>query len=776
MKVSVIIPFHRGTFFLEDALQSLKEQSFTDFEVLLICDHVEEDMEPIWKEFRDSMDLKAHPLIGKRGVAAARNYGLKLARGEYVYFLDSDDYIAEDTLKLLVANADLAEADLVYGRRLWTWFKRSTFLTNLSKNQEQEDEEEDEADPEDEGENREEDSAGDDEAGEDNDSSEAPEDNEPEEDNNSRGGNTPDVPDKLRQAYWHLISARKGVRNITVLNVLIRRSIIDERQLTFNEDILYLSDYPFLFRLLQCTRNYEYVPEAFYIKRNHNDSVHWPALSQMNGSKSFQEYVDTYLYTVGFLESDEDLRQRLDKKILHYYVRYFAKRLRSSRNPESRNEQFEIMHQLVSGMDKQLLRRQKGHRRRLLKALAEGNINRSISLAKRHHAYRKLKRIAGNRRALAKFLYIHFFLKKSMVENWVFCESFFGKNYSDSPKYIYEYLSEHYPGRYRFIWVIDKKHTKVPYKHTKVKRFSIRYCYYLARCKYYVFNGRQPEWTRKRKGNIFLQTWHGTPLKKLVFDQEDVSSATSRYKKQTYRQSRAWDYLIAPNRYSSDIFRRCFLYDKTMLETGYPRNDILHSDHCGQLADKIKTGLGIPRDKKIILYAPTWRDDEYYSKGRYKFELQLDLRQMKERFGDDYVLLLRTHYFIADSLDVSGLEDFAFNLSKYDDIAELYLISDILITDYSSVFFDYANLRRPMLFFMYDLEKYRDILRGFYIDIEEELPGPILGTSNEVMDAIGRIDQISREYREKYDAFYGKYCAWEDGTSSKKVAEGVFRL
>ena len=280
----------------------------------------------------------------------------------------------------------------------------------------------------------------------------------------------------------------------------------------------------------------------------------------------------------------------------------------------------------------------------------------------------------------------------------------------------------------------------------------------------------------KREGNVFLQTWHGTPLKKLVFDIEDINSATPKYKQQVYKQSRAWDYLIAANAFSSETFKRCFLFDKTILNTGYPRNDILHWDNKDEIAARIRERLGIPKDKKTVLYAPTWRDDEYYTKGQYKFSLKLDLNLMKEQLGDEYVILLRTHYFIADSLDVTGLEDFAYNLSKYDDISELYLISDYLITDYSSVFFDYANLKRPMLFYTYDLEKYRDVLRGFYIDIEEELPGPLLFTTEEIIEALRNMDELTEKYKDKYDMFYEKFCAWEDGQASPKVANAVFSL
>ena len=273
-----------------------------------------------------------------------------------------------------------------------------------------------------------------------------------------------------------------------------------------------------------------------------------------------------------------------------------------------------------------------------------------------------------------------------------------------------------------------------------------------------------------------METWHGTPLKKLVFDMEDVTTASPLYKEQFYIQTRSWDYLVAPNQFSEDIFRRAFMYDGQMLESGYPRNDILYREDKEQLMGQIKSELGIPEDKKVILYAPTWRDDEFYGHAQYKFTLKLDLEQMKRELGKEYVVILRTHYFIADFLDLSQYEGFAWNLSKYDDIARLYLISDILITDYSSVFFDYANLRRPMLFFTYDLEKYRSVLRGFYMDVEEELPGPMLFETEEIIGSIRRIDEVNEEYQEKYDRFCKKYCSWEDGHATEKVVHVVFGL
>lgn len=799
------MPFNKGLHFLEDALESLKVQTYKDFEVLLICDHIEEDINPLIKKYENDINIKVFHLEDKTGVAAARNIGLSKAEGELVYFLDSDDYLEANALEILINTQEMDNSDVVYGKKTWTWFSRDLYLRKLY-NEEEEDEEgdDDESDSSDENDSDDDSSSeddpsedeGDDSSDRDNASGKDKWSDQDDSDLNNEEDNKEDdesdeaftdeerkererqrLESRQQKAFYELVSRRKSIRSITVLHVLMKRSLIEDNNIRFNEDIRFLSDYPFLLQVLDKAELFNRNMESIYVKRNHNDSVNFPSLSQTKGSKSFEEYVSTYEYAKTLIPSDSNLRSRIDKKIVNFAVWHFAPKLkRQSKNPYVK-ERFDILHGLLKKMDKDLIKSYKGYKGKVVKVFVSGNIKRAKRIVTIRLGKKKLKKFITNKREFPKFLYRKVFLKTTTVkDNWVFCESFFGKSYSDSPKYVYEYLQKNYPGKYRFVWVIDNKKSKIPYKHKKVKRFSIRYCYYLARCKYYIFNSRQPVWIKKRKGNVFLQTWHGTPLKKLVFDLEDINSATPRYKKQTYKQSRSWDYLIAANQYSSDIFRRCFMYDKVMLETGYPRNDIMHWYNKEEIARELKEKLGIPKDKKTILYAPTWRDDEYYTKGQYKFSLKLDLNLMRERMGDEYVILLRTHYFIADSLDVTGLEDFAFNFSDYDDISELYLISDYLITDYSSVFFDYANLKRPMLFFTYDLEKYRDVLRGFYIDIEEELPGPLLFTTEEIIDAFGRIDEIEEEYRDKFHVFYEKYCSWEDGHASRKVANEVFGL
>src|SRR5699024_1230145 len=149
------------------------------------------------------------------------------------------------------------------------------------------------------------------------------------------------------------------------------------------------------------------------------------------------------------------------------------------------------------------------------------------------------------------------------------------------------------------------------------------------------------------------------------------------------------------------------------------RNDILYNKNNDRDINHLKSKMNLPLDKKIILYAPTWRDNEFYGKGKYKFNLKLDLERLRREVGNEYIVILRIHYLVATHIDISNFEGFAYDMSFYSDIGELYLISDLLITDYSSVFFDYANLKRPILFYTYDIDVYRDTLRGFYIDMEK---------------------------------------------------------
>lgn len=375
-------------------------------------------------------------------------------------------------------------------------------------------------------------------------------------------------------------------------------------------------------------------------------------------------------------------------------------------------------------------------------------------------------------------LYNKIFIKLPMRKNRIMFESFLGRNISGNPKYLYKQMvKDGLDKKYELIWILNDLSEDIEGNHKKVKRKTLKYYYYMATSKYWIFNCRQADEIKKRKENIYLQTWHGTPLKKLAMDMDNVRMAGQTdiedYKNKFYSNSRRWDYLISQNDYSTNIFKRAFAFNKKMLDFGYPANDILYSKNNIDDINGIKSKLGIPNNKKVILYAPTWRDDNFYKKGHYRMSIQLDLDKMQRELGDEYVVLLRMHYLITNNINIENYKGFVLDYSQGYDIQELYLASDILITDYSSVMFDYSNLKRPIIFFTYDIEQYRDSLRGFYFDFENEAPGPLVQTTDEVINSIKTIDKINYLYSDKQKKFYDKFCHIDDGNSAKRILNEI---
>ncbi|MGB8002275.1 MAG: CDP-glycerol:glycerophosphate glycerophosphotransferase, partial [Anaerobacillus sp.] len=560
-------------------------------------------------------------------------------------------------------------------------------------------------------------------------------------------------------------------RNESVLNRLFKRSLIDELNLRFDERFQFYSDLTFLLPLYDFVKAVPYVKGYIYKKQWRNDPDAPASLTQNNDVIKIKEYVKRFhILTESYIENPKVIKF-LCNQFISYYCQYVIFVL------QEQDIHSEVLDDLASVVtfvdDHSYSRRISFFIKRELKAIKKRDEKKLKKLLKLHKFLRVVSQSLKGRQKLYRTFYNHVFTKLPMQEKTIVFESFLGKNYSDSPKNIYEDLiSDHKD--YKYIWVFANPGKDIPGNAKQVKRLSLAYFYYMARAKYWVSNSRIPKALKKREGNVYLQTWHGTPLKRLVFDMNDVHSANPNYKSDFYEQSRRWDYLVSANSYSSEIFKRAFKFENRMFEYGYPRNDILHSGNKMKLMETLKQQLNIPLGKKIILYAPTWRDDEYYKPGKYKFSLRFDLERLQRELGDEYVVLLRTHYFIADHINTEDFEGFAYNVSKYDDIAELYLISDMLITDYSSVFFDFANLKRPILFFTYDLEKYRDTLRGFYIDMESELPGPLVFTNDEIIDSIRNIDKVQEQYKEKYNDFYDRFCGWENGNASKKISGEVF--
>lgn len=367
-------------------------------------------------------------------------------------------------------------------------------------------------------------------------------------------------------------------------------------------------------------------------------------------------------------------------------------------------------------------------------------------------------------------------------ENVLLFESSVGRSYSGNPKYIYEEIvRQGLDHHFRCIWILDNTSTRIVGRSQKVRKMRLKHLYYAVIAGFWIVDSRQTDTFRKRKGSIFIQTWHGTPLKKLALDMQvmNIGGETNLldYKEKFKNQVKSWDYLISQNQYSTRKFTSAFAFQNEIWEIGYPRNDILVNCNNQGAIINYKMKLALPLDKKIILYAPTWRDDEYYEPGKWKLKLQLDIDQMQSRLGKEYVVIIKLHYFMQDEIKLDqNLQDFIRVFNSDQDIQILYLVSDILITDYSSVMFDYSILRRPIIFYVYDLEKYKNELRGFYFDLYQEAPGPVVNSQEQLMVEIENIQDKFDSYKDKYDLFTKKFNYLDDGMASKRAVNMINKL
>lgn len=353
-------------------------------------------------------------------------------------------------------------------------------------------------------------------------------------------------------------------------------------------------------------------------------------------------------------------------------------------------------------------------------------------------------------------------------------ESNLGRNYTGNPKAIYEeMICLGLDKKYRCYFILDDMTTKIPGAAKKIKKNRLQYFYYFAKAGIWISDSRFPKYIIKRQECVYIQTWHGTPLKKLALDLNAVfmSGETSLedYKRNFYNNVQTWDYLISQNSYSSDIFRRAFGFKEKILEIGYPRNDILFKKNNNEEINKLKESLGLPKDKRIILYAPTWRDNAYYSNSMYKFNSGLDFVKLMNEMKEDTVLIVKYHYLIMDQIDWSPYKGFIYSFDSSYDISLLYLVSDMLVTDYSSVMFDYSILKRPILFYCYDLNEYMNTLRGFYFDLIKEAPGPVVESTGDLIQSIKDYDY--RLYEDRYEAFIRKYNHADKGTASREIID-----
>ena len=347
----------------------------------------------------------------------------------------------------------------------------------------------------------------------------------------------------------------------------------------------------------------------------------------------------------------------------------------------------------------------------------------------------------------------------------VYC-AYWGRGYACSPAAIHAKAAELAP-HIRSVFLVEPDAVDaVPKGVEHAVIGSRKYWEVLARAKYLVNNANFAEDVVKRRGSVHVQTQHGTPLKKMGVDQSTypvVAAATGSFAKLLGRVDR-WDYNISSNRHSTQMWERAFPGSYEALEYGYPRNDVYYTATADEVA-RVRRELGVPEGKTAVLYAPTHRD---YRTG---FDTGLDLEAFCAAAGEDVVVLLRAHYFYDQGRAKSSGR--IIDVTGHRSSEDVCLAADALVTDYSSIMFDYANLDRPIVVYADDWDVYRET-RGVYFDLMEAPPGPVARTPEELAQVFLDGSYAGTESKSLRAEFRSRFCEFDDGLAAERVVRRVF--
>ncbi|MGH8867992.1 MAG: bifunctional glycosyltransferase/CDP-glycerol:glycerophosphate glycerophosphotransferase [Actinomycetes bacterium] len=717
-KFSIVVPAYNVRAYLRECLDSLLAQSYADFELIAVDDCSPDGSGEILDEYA-ALDSRVRVLhLPKNvGLGPARDAGIEVATGEYLMFVDSDDTLTPGALQAIADRLDeTAGPDVLifdYARTYWNNRVARNKLAPLL------------------------------------------------------GDEGPEV--------FRIDERPELLRLLMIVwNKVYRRDFVERHGFRFPPG--YYEDTPWTYPTLLAAERIAVLDRVciHYRQRRHGNIL------RSRSRKHFDIFAQ-YERVFAFLDRHPELdgwRTFIFGRNANHCLHILTS---PQRLPPSAREEF--------------FHRASAHYRRFVPAgytPPSGGKGLEIKAVARddYRAFRALRVAAGAKRATRSRLgrtrtttrrhlnglkhrgmraFYRAQLRRPLDEKLAVYAAYWYRGYSCNPAAIYEKARELAPD-VRGVWVVSPQYVgTVPEGVDYVLPGSRRYYQVLARATYFVNNTNFPNHLVKRPGQVHVQTQHGVPLKKMGIELQanPVGAAGMDFDRLLERCDR-WDYLLSSNRFSTEVWERSYPSDYETLETGYPRTDRLVRADGSEYAH-LRERLGIGPSTKAVLYAPTFRD------WRYGFEPEFDLAQFCDRLGHDYVLLVRAHYFLRASARLAGLveQGRVKDVSAYPSIEDLMIASDVLLTDYSSVMFDYAVLDRPVVVYANDWDTYVRC-RGVNFDLMEAAPGVVETTEEGLADAFvsGRAwgDAATRARQE----FRKRFCESADGRASERLVRRVF--
>lgn len=374
------------------------------------------------------------------------------------------------------------------------------------------------------------------------------------------------------------------------------------------------------------------------------------------------------------------------------------------------------------------------------------------------------------------------YLEKPIAKDVVLYESFFGQTISCGPYALFRELlaSEDRYGRFHHVWVVSDIETgkkiiddlDLGADIELVKYKSAAYNKYLATAKYVINNVTFPQYFRKREGQIYVNTWHGIPLKKMGYDTPDGIIASAN----TVRNMLQADYLLSPNGHHTDMYNEAYklrnIFNGMILEEGQARCDrLFEADRKEVITRLIKNGVHIKKDKKLILYAPTWRGTVWDSpEGNIEDYTVLYEYITAHIDTDKYQLLIKPHVAVYKKW-ANESKNIDYIVPPTVDTNEILSVMDMLISDYSSIFYDFIVTGRPVLFYCDDLEAYNQY-RGTE-NLSDKLPGPMTVSKEQLADWINKIDEIYADNKSRYEEIRKWAAPKDDGHACRRILDVV---
>ncbi|GAA0280534.1 bifunctional glycosyltransferase/CDP-glycerol:glycerophosphate glycerophosphotransferase [Actinomadura nitritigenes] len=718
--ISVVLPVYNVQEYLPQCLESLFQQATSGVEVVAVDDASPDDCGRILDEYaRRDPRLRVVHLDRNHGLGEARNIGLGHAHGDYVWFVDSDDWVTSGALAAIRRRLERARPDVLvfdHAREIAPGRLAPNPWSRLLR--------------------------------------------EPPPDESFTLDERPSALGLMMTAW----------------NKVIRREFLLDLGLDFGDG--FYEDVAVTYPILMAAERISLLDRVCYVYRVRRTG----AITSTSSDRHFEVF-DGYGKIFAFMDgrsgsADRHRAAMFDRMIWHYTT--IAED--PSRVPAaSRRRFFQRVSQEFRAHRPSPYRYPRGARgvkfrlvERDLYWLFRGlwplNRTRLVLRAVVRRAGGMARTGVRRARAAAPLAYYQLQKRLPMDAGLAVYAAYWYRGYACNPKAIYEKARELAPDVHG-VWVVGPEAAgSLPAGVDHVVEGSLRYFRVMARAKYLVNNVNFPHAMSKRRGSVHIQTLHGTPLKKMGLEQEPypVGAGTMNFAR-LRKHSRRWDYVISANPLSSQVWRRAYPGDYEILETGYPRNDrLFHAS--AQDIDRIRRDLGIATDQTAVLYAPTYRDhlDELV--------YPLDPAVLAAALGPRYVLLVRAHYLTgstplpAPSADSASMLD----VSGHPAVEDLCLAADTLITDYSSIMFDYAHLDRPIVIHAPDWETYRRT-RGVTFDLLADPPGPVTRTEDELIACFKGDEPGSASSTAKRAAFRRRFCTFDDGRAAERIVRRVYR-